>query len=71
HDRYFLAQVANKIVEIKDGELLLYRGDYAYYQQKKQGRKPAQKARLKNQSILKWGNAHSNRRQGSTPGVSI
>ena len=36
HDRYFLAQVANKIVEIKDGELLLYRGDYAYYQQKKQ-----------------------------------
>lgn len=36
HDRYFLAQVANKIVEIKDGELLLYRGNYAYYQQKKQ-----------------------------------
>ena len=36
HDRYFLAQVANKIVEIKDGELLLYQGDYAYYQQKKQ-----------------------------------
>ena len=36
HDRYFLAQVANKIVEIKDGELLLYRGDYSYYQQKKQ-----------------------------------
>jgi ATP-binding cassette subfamily F protein 3 len=39
HDRYFLAQVANKIVEIKDGDLVLYRGDYAYYQQKKEEEK--------------------------------
>ncbi len=31
HDRYFISQVANKIVEIRDGELLLYRGDYHYY----------------------------------------
>lgn len=31
HDRYFISQVANKIVEIKDGELHLYRGDYHYY----------------------------------------
>jgi ATP-binding cassette subfamily F protein 3 len=31
HDRYFISQVANKIVEIRDGELLLYRGDYQYY----------------------------------------
>jgi len=31
HDRYFIAQVANKIVEIRDGELRLYRGDYQYY----------------------------------------
>ena len=35
HDRYFISRVANKIVEIRDGELMLYRGDYAYYQQKK------------------------------------
>ncbi len=35
HDRYFIARVANKIVELRDGELLLYRGDYAYYQEKK------------------------------------
>ncbi|MFM2174546.1 MAG: hypothetical protein RLZZ54_2473 [Cyanobacteriota bacterium] len=35
HDRYFISRVANKIVEIRDGELVLYRGDYAYYQQKK------------------------------------
>jgi ATP-binding cassette subfamily F protein 3 len=39
HDRYFLAQVANKIVELKDGKLILYRGDYAYYQQKKEEEK--------------------------------
>jgi ATP-binding cassette subfamily F protein 3 len=36
HDRYFISRVANKIVEIRDGELMLYRGDYAYYQQKKE-----------------------------------
>ena len=35
HDRYFISRVANKIVEIRDGELVLYRGDYTYYQQKK------------------------------------
>ncbi|NJN87900.1 MAG: ABC-F family ATP-binding cassette domain-containing protein [Leptolyngbyaceae cyanobacterium SL_7_1] len=31
HDRYFIGQVANKIVEIRDGELRLYRGNYHYY----------------------------------------
>jgi ATP-binding cassette, subfamily F, member 3 len=31
HDRYFISQVANKIVEIRDGQLRLYRGDYHYY----------------------------------------
>jgi len=35
HDRYFISRVANKIVELRDGELVVYRGDYAYYQQKK------------------------------------
>ncbi|MBW4621396.1 MAG: ATP-binding cassette domain-containing protein [Cyanosarcina radialis HA8281-LM2] len=31
HDRYFISQVANKIVDIRDGELHLFRGDYHYY----------------------------------------
>ena len=31
HDRYFISKVATKIVEIQDGELRLYRGDYHYY----------------------------------------
>ena len=35
HDRYFISRVANKIVEIRDGDLVVYRGDYAYYREKK------------------------------------
>ncbi|WP_199250008.1 ABC-F family ATP-binding cassette domain-containing protein [[Phormidium] sp. ETS-05] len=31
HDRYFISRVANKIVEIRDGELRAYQGDYHYY----------------------------------------
>lgn len=31
HDRYFISQVANKIVEIRDGEFRVYLGDYHYY----------------------------------------
>ena len=41
HDRYFISRVANKIVEICDGELVIYRGDYAYYQSKKEEEKNA------------------------------
>jgi ATP-binding cassette subfamily F protein 3 len=36
HDRYFISRVANKIVELRDGELVVYRGDYAYYLEKKE-----------------------------------
>jgi ATP-binding cassette, subfamily F, member 3 len=31
HDRYFISKVANKIVEIRDGEFRTYLGDYHYY----------------------------------------
>ncbi|MBD2300589.1 ABC-F family ATP-binding cassette domain-containing protein [Nostoc sp. FACHB-87] len=34
HDRYFISQVANKIVEIRDGEFRVYLGDYHYYLRK-------------------------------------
>ncbi|NJN04485.1 MAG: ATP-binding cassette domain-containing protein [Leptolyngbyaceae cyanobacterium RM1_1_2] len=34
HDRYFISQVATKVVELREGELKLYRGDYHYYQDK-------------------------------------
>ena len=35
HDRYFISKVANKIVEIRDGQLIKYQGDYQYYKEKK------------------------------------
>jgi len=35
HDRYFISKVANTIVEIKDGQLIKYQGDYKYYKEKK------------------------------------
>ena len=44
HDRYFIGRVANKIVELRDGELVLYRGDYAYYLEKKQEEAEQQRA---------------------------
>lgn len=31
HDRYFINQLANKIVEIKDSTAQVYEGDYSYY----------------------------------------
>jgi ATP-binding cassette subfamily F protein 3 len=34
HDRYFISQVANKIVEIRDGDFRVYLGDYHYYLEK-------------------------------------
>lgn len=45
HDRYFISQIANKIVEIKEGELIVYNGNYQYYLSKVAEAK--EKARLK------------------------
>ncbi|WP_320673512.1 ABC-F family ATP-binding cassette domain-containing protein [Prochlorococcus sp. MIT 1341] len=41
HDRYFISRVANRIVELKDGELVLYKGNYTYYKEKKEEEKKA------------------------------
>lgn len=46
HDRYFISKVANRIVELRDGELILYRGDYTYYLEKKEEEKQAAEAAL-------------------------
>jgi len=35
HNRYFLDQVTEKIIELKDGKLTSYLGNYTYYKQKK------------------------------------
>ena len=42
HDRYFISKVANRIAELHNGELVLYRGDFAYYQEKKREEAAAQ-----------------------------
>lgn len=36
HDRYFISEVANKIVEIRDGQLVEYHGNYHYYLERKE-----------------------------------
>ncbi len=35
HDRYFLDNVCNEIIELENGEVYSYRGKYAYYLEKK------------------------------------
>jgi len=35
HDRYFISKVATKIVEIRDGQLIKYQGNFQYYKEKK------------------------------------
>ncbi|MEI6616677.1 MAG: ATP-binding cassette domain-containing protein [Cyanobium sp. ELA507] len=61
HDRYFIARVANRIVELRDGELVLYRGDYAYYQEKK--REEASEAKLQQQEGERAAQRENNRRK--------
>ena len=51
HDRYFISKTANKIVEIRDGELVAYRGDYHYYLDKIEEER--EKARQKAEAELK------------------
>lgn len=43
HDRYFISQVANKIVEIRDGDFHVYLGDYHYYLDKVEEEKEAER----------------------------
>lgn len=49
HDRYFISQVANKIIEVRDGCLREYVGDYEYYQQKV----AEEKERILNEKLAK------------------
>jgi ATP-binding cassette subfamily F protein uup len=38
HDRYFLDRVCNEIIELDQGQLYTYKGNYSYYVEKKQER---------------------------------
>ena len=46
HDRYFLERVCNEIVELDDGQLYTYRGNYSDYLEKKSNRELNEKANL-------------------------
>ncbi len=38
HDRYFLERVCNEIVELDEGQLYSYKGNYSYYLEKRESR---------------------------------
>ncbi|TXK72822.1 ABC-F family ATP-binding cassette domain-containing protein [Mesonia sp. K4-1] len=43
HDRYFLERVCNEIIELEDGQLYTYKGNYSYYLDKKEARVEVEK----------------------------
>ncbi len=59
HDRYFLQRICNEIIEMEDGTLYKYDGNYSYYMEKKAFRMEAEERNVeKMQSIyrneLEW-----------------
>lgn len=54
HDRYFLEKVTNEIIELEQGELFQYKGDYSYFLEKKAERKQNQASTIdKAQNLYK------------------
>jgi ATP-binding cassette subfamily F protein uup len=54
HDRYFLDNVVNEIIEIDRGKLFTYKGDYAYFLEKKAEREEMLKSEVaKAKNLLK------------------
>jgi len=53
HDRYFVNGLATRIVEVGEGKLTDYYGDYEYYLEKKEGEDPqGQGSRVKGQKTI-------------------
>ncbi|MCK8492258.1 ABC-F family ATP-binding cassette domain-containing protein [Spirosoma sp. RP8] len=46
HDRYFLDRVCNQIAELDNGQLYIYKGNYAYFLEKKDEREQAAASEL-------------------------
>ncbi|CAL2088177.1 ABC-F family ATP-binding cassette domain-containing protein [Tenacibaculum sp. 190524A05c] len=46
HDRYFLERVCNEIIELDNGQLYKYKGNYSYYLQNKEERKALEATNL-------------------------
>jgi ABC transport system ATP-binding/permease protein len=54
HDRYFLDNVANEILELEQGQIYAYKGNYAYFIEKKAEREQQQEAEVgKARNLLK------------------
>jgi len=54
HDRYFLENVCNEIIELDQGKLYNYRGNYAYFLEKKEARLAQEATELsKNKQLFK------------------
>lgn len=46
HDRFFLERVCNEIIELDNGKIYQYKGNYSYYLQKKEERTAAENASI-------------------------
>jgi ABC transport system ATP-binding/permease protein len=54
HDRYFLDEVCNEIIELENGKVFSYKGNYSYYLEKKAEREANEGASLqKNLNLLR------------------
>ncbi|MFD0864081.1 ABC-F family ATP-binding cassette domain-containing protein [Sungkyunkwania multivorans] len=54
HDRFFLERVCNEIVELENGQLYSYKGNYSYYLEKKEARIASEQASVdKAQNLFK------------------
>jgi len=54
HDRYFLDNICNEIIELENGNVYSYKGKYAYYLEKKAEKEAADNTALaKNRNLLK------------------
>ncbi|MDR1763432.1 MAG: ABC-F family ATP-binding cassette domain-containing protein [Dysgonamonadaceae bacterium] len=52
HDRYFLDRVCNEIIELDNGQIYSYKGNYDYYLEKRQERIDARNAELERANNL-------------------
>ena len=52
HDRYFLERVCNEILELENGQLYSYKGNYAYYLEKKEARLELEATELHKSKLL-------------------
>jgi ATP-binding cassette subfamily F protein uup len=65
HDRYFLERVCNEIIELDNGQIYVYRGNYSDYLEKRKPENsmtPSIWKRQKNYSVRNWNGCADNHR---------